>query len=197
MITFHFRDNVPLAALASVLEAIDLLDLRLGSLVTPGTALWLDFFRADIPITRQKLSERIKLHQRFGVDVGARARVLRAQFSSPGFITVDGSGALEKVIDILHSGDLQKEERRAIIERVRAETEMLHAQAAKAKVEALSGAIAALQALGIGNDQIVRLLQRDGTLIKLLGEPVAALEEAQATGILEKASLGPNRPSTD
>jgi len=94
------------------------------------------------------------------------------------------------VIDILHSGDLAKEERRAIIERVRAETEVLHAQAAKTKVEALAGAISALQTLGISTDQIVRLLQRDGALVKLLGEPVAEIEAAQATGVLEEASRG-------
>src|SRR5262245_31839910 len=161
------------------------------SLLTPGTRLWLEFFAADVPsIVRQKLSTRIRSHEKFGLEVGARARVVRARFSSPGFVTIDGARALAKVIDILHAGDLAKEERRAIIERVRAETEVLHAQAAKTKVEALAGAISALQTLGISTDQIVRLLQRDGALVKLLGEPVAEIEAAQATGVLEEASRG-------
>ena len=189
MITLYFRDDVPLAALASVLNAVDRFDLRVGSLISPGTALWLDFFAVGFPaVTKQKLSERIRAYEKFGLEVGARARVVRARFSSPGFITIDGSGAIEKLVDILHSGDLQKEERRAIIERIRAETELISAQAAKAKVEALAGAIAALQSVQIPNDQIIRLLQRDQTLVKLLGAPVAELEAAQTAGVIEKAS---------
>jgi len=67
------------------------------SLLTPGTRLWLEFFAADVPsIVRQKLSTRIRSHEKFGLEVGARARVVRARFSSPGFVTIDGSRALGK-----------------------------------------------------------------------------------------------------
>jgi hypothetical protein len=114
---------------------------------------------------------------------------LRAHFESPGFITVDGSGALEKLIDILHSGDLAKEERRAIIARIEAETDLLKAQAAKQRIEALAGAVAALQSLNLSPDEILRLLQGDRFLVNLLGGPIGELAAAQTMGDLQKLSV--------
>ena len=74
MVTLSFRDGLSLSALASVLAAVDLFDLRAGCLLTPGIELWLDFFAAEVP-ARQKLSQRIRAHERFVRETGSRARL--------------------------------------------------------------------------------------------------------------------------
>jgi hypothetical protein len=63
-------------------------------------------------------SRWIRFHEDQARDDGSGAILARAEFASPGFFSVDGSGALTKVMDILHCGELQNEEREAIIQRI-------------------------------------------------------------------------------
>ena len=178
--------------MGAVLLAVDQFDVRVSALLPRWEP---EIFGAFAVPSAGRLPEypglirHIRWHERLARDIGSRPRVVRAVFQSPGFITVDGSGALEKLVDILHSGDLAKEERRAIIERIRAETEVLRSQAIKQKMEALSGAVGVLQALGMTAEQILGVLQSERGLINLLGEPTAELELAKATGSLEKIEI--------
>ena len=136
-----------------------------------------------------KLSRHVRSHERAVDKLGARKKIVRAVFDSPGFVTVDGSGALEKLIEILHSGDIQKEERRAIIERIHAETDLLKSQATQKRIEALSAAVAILKSLGISDDQIVKSLGVDRGLVPLLGGPLVDLEDATAVGSLQRVEI--------
>ena len=158
-----------------------------------GKELLLYSFASDLPIKTRKLSARIRSVEKYEHEAGTGPRLARARFDSPGFITVDGSGALEKVIDILHQGDLAKEERKALIEHIKAETELLRAQATKQKLEVLSGAISVLQSLGLNRDEIIGLISRDGALVGLLGEPVVDIEAAHSSGVLRKLVRGSER----
>lgn len=196
-LTLYFDDKLPIAALAFVLESLDQFDLQVGFLERFGKENLVYAFVSDhsFPVRTKKLSTRLRSVVRYAHETGGGPRVARARFGSPGFITVDGSGALEKVIDILHQGDLAKEERKALIERITAETDLLRSQAAKQKLEVLSGAIAVLQSLGLERDDIIRLISKDGALVRLLGMPIVDIEGAQRSGVLRK--LAPGATETD
>ncbi len=189
LITLYFRDDIPLVALAAVLGAVDEYDLRTNTLLSPATDLWLQLFEMRVPV-KQKLSARIRANERYQREHGFGARLIRARFDSPGFLTVDGSGALEKLIDILHQGDLAKAERKAIIERIQAETDLMKAQAFKQRIDALSAGVAVFKSLGLGDEQIIRLISHDPALIDLIGAPITRLEDAQRVGILQKSTSG-------
>jgi hypothetical protein len=125
------------------------------------------------------------------------AHVAKASFASPGFITIDGSGALEKLIDILHSGRLQNEERVALIERIRAETariqadsDLIRTQVRAANITALREAITVLEALAYTPDEIRTFLVNDHRLQGLLGEPLVSFRQHQEIGVITAVAKG-------
>lgn len=117
---------------------MDQFDLRTRPFQMFDKELLLNAFGPEI----EKLSTRIRRIEDYERREGNGPRLIQATFESPGFVTVDATGPIDKLIDILHHGELDKEEQRAIIERISAETELIRAKAAKKKINVLNGAIA-------------------------------------------------------
>jgi hypothetical protein len=112
-----------------------------------------------------------------------------ARISSPGFLSIDGGGALEKVVDILHKGDLDREQTQALTERIQAETDLIRAQAAEKTMATIAAAVDMLKSIGFQPEEIRQMLARDPGLGHTLGNPILALRQMLDAGPVTQVRL--------
>jgi hypothetical protein len=200
-ITLWMPDRLLASDLASVLRALDQFNIRLLAVTTlgygqarpPFVVVWPN----RLPWGPPAPSRWVRFLEDQARDSDFGVRIVRIEFRSPGLVTLDGSGSIEKLIDILHSGKLQLEERRAIIDRIKAETEKIQAESQRTvseatlnNMKALSEAVAVFQAAGLKPEEIRELIVRDPRLVPLVGGPVAVLASYQRSGAITAIAAG-------
>lgn len=105
--------------------------------------------------------------------------------NSPGIVSFDGAGdVINKLIDLVHKGDLDREQLEAVIDRIRAETRLANASALEKEVSALQKAVAVMKSLGLTNPEIQSRLLQNPNLRHLLADPLVTLDEHKREGNL-------------
>ena len=187
LISLRFPAQVPALTVGEVLQDVANLDMRLYGLeVIAGQRVVVDQLISDrdfLELAFERPDLFLDSVLRVPL-VHLRPTIASARFDSPGVITIEASGAVEKLIDILHSGKLQNEERQAIIARIHAETSRQLAETRRLNADALRATVDTLLAVGFEKDAIRQMLIKAPALDTLIGVPIVRLENALTSGEL-------------
>jgi hypothetical protein len=119
---------------------------------------------------------------------GTGLQIHRVSIASPGVFSIDGGAALGRIVDILHKGDLEREERAAIIDRIGAETRLLEAQAAEIQIANTAATIQVLKDIGYSQAEIRDMIMGDPNLTGALGQPLVQLTGMKQSGMITEVA---------